>query len=38
MPLSSMQHRETDYESAETDFDFTDANYELVRGLFDLCV
>ena len=29
--LFGMQHRETDYNSAETSFDFSDENYELVR-------
>jgi Thioredoxin-like [2Fe-2S] ferredoxin len=29
--LFGLQHRETDYNSAETSFDFSDENYELVR-------
>jgi hypothetical protein len=29
--LFGVQHRETDYNSAETSFDFSDENYELVR-------
>lgn len=30
--LFCVQHRETDYNSAESSFDFSDENYELVRG------
>jgi hypothetical protein len=29
--LFGVQHRQTDYNSAETSFDFSDENYELVR-------
>ena len=27
-----LQHRQTDYNNSSTEFDFTDANYELVRA------
>jgi hypothetical protein len=31
-----VQHRETDYSEAATDFDFSDENYELVSFLIAL--